>query len=380
MLGPGSFLEDHKRGERRFRVESLLYADGDHQIALVSDTAMDDKLVCAKTVAYDTDRLDDKKYVAMRRKALHTELGFLAGPLHLLPEPLDWIQLAQSESAMPLEPVLVYEYVHGSTLLELVEERYPEGLAPARALRITRELARFLVELHASGWVYRNLDPRHIIIAHDDVIHLVGCGNATPLGEKPNPTRAVLESPYVAPEIRNELSGKLLRAAADVYSLGALMSFMLTGEEPRERPENPLTRDAFERLSAVDPAGIALLVARCMQPMAKNRFGRVEKLLPYLVLDSLPTPNSDGFGLMQLPAPWSGAEPPSNRATRSKLSPGPLISVEPSTALEVAPPADQPPATVPKKRDRSTIGVVLFFLSAVVLGALSCLLSIFGIR
>jgi serine/threonine protein kinase len=375
-MNQGQFLEDVNRGERRFRVRELLFDGGDYQIALAEDVQMDDKLVCAKTIAYESDRTDDKKYVAMRRKALHEELGFLAQPIHLLPEPLDWIQLEESATVLGREPVLVYEYTHGETLYDLVRTRHPGGVAPTRALRIAREVCQFLVHLHRKKWVYRNLDPRHVIVGYDDVIHLVGFGNAMAIGEKPNPTRVSVDSAYIAPEVRKERSGKLLRPAADIYSLGALMSFMLTGEEPRMSVENPLTKRAYDRLNDVDPPGLALLVARAMQPMAKQRFGRAERMLPYTQMHNLPTPKTDGFGLLQLPAPWTGAERPDSRAARSKLSPGPLISVE-GTPEEQAMQQRQetrPEEAERKKRDWEQVAIVLFFLAALVAAALALFL------
>ena len=374
MLHRSDFLEDVVRREQRFRIEKMLFEAGEYQIALASDVLMDDKLVCVKTIAYDTARVDNKKYVGMRRKALHEELGFLSLPVHLLPEPLDWIQLEHSETALPREPLLVYEYVHGETLYDLVQKRHPDGIAPTRALRIMRELCRFLGQIHQHKWVFRNLDPRHVIISYDDIIHIVGCGNATPMGQPPNPTRASMESPYAAPEIRGEVSGKLLRPSADIYSLGALLSFMLTGEEPRASVENPLTQRAFESLSACELPGLALLVARCIQPMAKNRFGRAEKLLPFTEPSRLPRPTDEGFGLLQLPAPWTGAESPDNRATRSKLSAGPLLS-EPGgqTQLEKAAPTAVEPAKE-QGRDWFTIAAVAFLLAAMAFALLAFLI------
>ena len=245
-----------------------------------------------------------------------------------------------------------------------------------RALRIAREICAFLADLHREKWVFRNLDARHVIVGYDDVIHMVGCGNATRIGERPNPTRVAADSGYVAPEIRGELSGKMLRPAADIYSLGALLCFMLTGEEPRPSVENPLSQAAFDRLSALDPPGASLLVARCLRPMAKERIGRAERLLPYLDVAHLPTPTSDGFGLLQLPAPWTGADRPEGRMASNKLSAGPLVSTKTSGSTEVAKrptPAERALAENPTK-DRSTLYYVGFLIFAVIMCALSFLL------
>lgn len=377
MLAVGSFLKDVNRGEQRFRVKELLHAGDAHQIALAEDTVMDDKLVCVKTVAYDRGKVEDKRHVAMRRKALHQELEFLALPLHLLPEPLDWIQIDASSTVLPREPVLVYEYNGGETLHQHVTTRYPTGIAPTRALRIAREVCQFLVELHAHGWVFRNLDPRHVLVGHDDVIHLVGCGNATKMQEPPNETRVVLGSPYVAPEARDEVSGQFLRPAADIYSLGALLVFMLTGDDIRDSVENPLTQNAFDRLSALETPGLSLLIARCLRPMGKERVATADALLAFLDVKSLPTPQTQGFGLLTLPAPWSGAERPEGRMATNKLSAGPLVSVSPA---EVPPSAEdgavQPaePAQLEKSK-RKQLAVVLALVAMLALVGLICVIA-----
>jgi len=324
----GSFLVDASRGEQRFRVHSLLFEGQNYQIALAEDTHMDDKLVCVKAIAYDASRTQDRAYVAQRRKALHQEMSFLATPSHLLPEPLDWIQLEGSSTVLPREPILVYEYLHGETLYDHVTKKSPQGIAPLRALRIIREIADFLQEIHGQKWVFRNLDPRHVIISVDDIIHMVGCGNATPMMERPLTMQVDGFQAYTAPEIREEQSGQFLRAPADMYSLAALFGFMVTGEEPSPRVENPLSKVAYERLSDLEPRGISLLIAKNLQPMAKNRLVRADRFASFCRPDTLPTPQTKDFGMMALPAPWSGAEAPESRASRSNLSAGPLISVE----------------------------------------------------
>lgn len=361
-MNPGSFLVDATRGEERFRVRELLHVGRSYQIVLAEDTHLEDKIVCVKAILYDNDRISDPDYVKGRRQALREEMEFLTLKSPLLPDPVDWIEIADSPVGLGNEPVLVYEYQHGPTMYELIEERHPHGIAPLRALRIFAALAKFLSDIHEAAYVFRDLDPRHIIVGLDDIIHVTGCGNATKMGERPNPYKADLNFAYVAPEVRNETSGQMLRRAADVYALGALMSFMLTGEEPRASVENPLTKDAFDDLSNTEPPGISLLVAKCLQPLAKNRFTHMRKLLPYVDPENLPTPTTDGFGLVLLPTPFKGAERPDsqNRALQSKLSAGPLISVErneneaPKAVGTSAPDKSDAPLAKPESQEIST--------------------------
>lgn len=341
----GSFLKDAERQEERFRIKELFHTGRSYQIALAEDTHLEDKLVCVKTILYDTDRLDNNAYIKARREALRDEMTFLTLRTPILPEPIDWLEIEGGPIDGAREPVLIYEHQHGQTLHELVTKSHPEGLAPLRALRIFRRLAIFLGEIHEGGYVFRDLDPRHVIIGFDDVVHVVGTGNAALMKKRLNAAKIETNEAYAAPEIRNELSGSMLSRASDIYGLGALLSFMLTGEEPRASVENPLSFDAYEKLKALEPKGLALLVARCMQPLAKQRFTHIRKLMPFTEPETLPARESEGFGMVFLPQPWMGAEPPETpRAMKSKISAGPLISVDGAQkpSAEPAEPALEP--------------------------------------
>ncbi len=324
-----NYLTDAQSGARRFRVRDLVTTGRSYQIVRVEDTETG-QLACAKAAAYDAKRRGDADYVRARGDQLEAEWRFLKAVDHpLLPEPIAFFRAASDETGFDDEPVLVHQWRAGTTLFEWVRLEHPEGVAPAVALGILRQLVQFLSAVHAAGYVYRDLDPHHFIVDDDgELVGAVGFGNATPKGERPNEFKmAYDDDPYVAPEVRAERSGKLLRPTADAYALGALMSFVLTAEEPRTVVENPLNWPAYDRLSNLEPPGLALVVARLIQPHFKKRFGRMERLLPYTTEDGLPTAQSKGFGMILLPAPFSGVEDPDkNRALNSKLSSGPLIS------------------------------------------------------
>ena len=317
-------------------MRELLRAGKNYQIALAEDARLDDKLVCVKAIEYEAAHLGTEGYVAGRRAALRAELEFLTLPSTLLPEPFDWLEITSSPIDQAPEPVLVYEHQHGDTLFDHVRERAPRGMQPTRALRIWRELVRFAAEVHQHGYVFRDFDPRHIIIGLDDVIHVVGCGNAVKRDEKLNVFKMNTNPRYTAPEIRREISGRVVRPACDLYSLGCLLTFMLTGVEPMPRPESPLDAEAYDRLRGdASLAGFRLLIARCLQPLAQKRFARAEDLLAFCTPETLPSASTPDFGLLDLPTPWSGPEGMDNRALRSKLSPGPLLSQAPE-AVDIA--------------------------------------------
>ena len=354
-MQPGSFLLDIHRPEERFRIRELLVEGKHYQIALAQDTHLEDKLVCVKAITYDVEHGNDPRYVKGRREALRQELEFLTHPSHMLPEPFDWIEVAHSPIGQAPEPLLVYEYQHGESLHELVRQRHPQGLNPNRALRIFAELVKFAGDLHAQGYIFRDFDPRHLIVGFDDIIHVVGCGNAVKRDESLNVFKMNTNPAYTAPEIRRELSGKAVRPACDFYSLGALLTFMLTGIEPRPMAEAPLDVDAFDRLRAMEP-GLQRLIARCLQPLGQKRFATADRLLPYCDMSRLPEVTAEGFELMGLPQPWSGPEGLDNASLRSKLSPGPLLSERPAARPEAMPAlvqAEPAPAPAPAQAQQA---------------------------
>ena len=318
-------LKDVESGAERVRVLEML-AVGDCYQIVRGETVDEGRPVCVKAILYEES---GDTYVEGRRAALRAEGDFLeeTAPVEGTPELVDQFETSGLDGEFEAEPVLVYAHQPGPTVYDLVRKETEGGLDTGRARELLESLTEILIGIHTAGWVFRNLDPRHIIV-DDGEVSLVGCGNATRKSERPIPQKMPDEdNPYVAPEIRSELSGKMLRPAADAYSLGALMSFVLTGEEPRTIVENPLGHDAFERLSNLESPGLSLIIAKCIQPMAKKRFGNLKRLRPYTTEEGLPDSRTEEFGVLTLPAPFSGGEDPeTNRALRSNLSDGPLIS------------------------------------------------------
>ena len=345
-LHVGAFLKSATSGEERFRISSLIDDGRSYFIAEGADSSLDDMRVILKAIKYsDKPSLDEVKD---RREALQLELEALTSSSPLLPEPLDFIQV-HSDLDIPgndnLEPVLVLEFQSGRTLRQEVA-RGTSGMEPKRALRIVHELALTLEGLHSDGFVFRDLNPDHIIIGLDDIIHLVGTGNIARIQKRPLRHKIGTSDAWSAPEIRNELSGKFLTPASDIYSLGALLAFLLSGIPTTSVIESPLSPSAYNSLSSM-PEGYQLLIAKCLQPMAKHRFSKLSKLIPFLDPKNLPHRGIKAFAKVELPAHFdSGPSSFDNRASRSNLSRGPLLSEPrklPAKVENSGPPAKQEP-------------------------------------
>ena len=126
-------------------------------------------------------------------------------------------------------PYLVMEYVEGKSLGQLLSGE--NGRLPLRAaLQLTQEVAEALHYAHAQGVVHRDIKPANILITADGHAKIADFGIA-----KLNQTHLtqhgrVLGSPaYMAPE---QLSDERVDGRSDLFSLGVVLYFMLTGQRP----------------------------------------------------------------------------------------------------------------------------------------------------
>ncbi len=185
----------------------------------------------------------------------------------------------------------VMEYLDGPTLEELVRRVGP--LPPARVAYLLRQVCGALAEAHAAGLVHRDLKPGNIIVAELggqwDVAKLLDFGLVQDLSadadDRLTRTGTVLGTPaYMSPE---QAAGEsAVDARGDVYSLGAVAYFALTGRPPfqgkalgqllaahRSEAPPPLTH-----LRPDVPADLAGIVARCLAKDTHDRFQSVADL------------------------------------------------------------------------------------------------------
>jgi serine/threonine-protein kinase len=179
----------------------------------------------------------------------------------------------------------VMEYLDGPTLEELVRRGGP--LTPGRVVYLLRQVCGALAEAHAAGLVHRDLKPGNIIVAslggQRDVTKLLDFGLVQDLSADADArltrTGTVLGTPaYMSPE---QAAGEsAVDARGDVYGLGAVAFFALTGRAPfqgktlgqllaahRSEPPPPLTQ-----LRPDVPADLAEVVARCLAKDPNDRY------------------------------------------------------------------------------------------------------------
>jgi serine/threonine-protein kinase len=186
----------------------------------------------------------------------------------------------------------VMEYLPGRNLDELVRADGP--LEPARAVRILRQVCEALREAHGVGLTHRDLKPGNVIVCarggHPEVAKLLDFGLVQARGPAAGDGRlthegAVVGTPaFMSPEQaagRADVDGR-----SDLYSLGALAYYLLTGRPPFACPTAIQTLAAHlgepppppGKFRSDVPADLEAVVLRCLEKEPARRYATADEL------------------------------------------------------------------------------------------------------
>jgi serine/threonine protein kinase len=177
------------------------------------------------------------------------------------------------------------DFVEGSSLAEAVRGG---ALSPVEAARYVRTLAETVHYAHTQGILHRDLKPSNVLVDTAGRPCITDFGVARRLGGDATATSsgAVMGTPaYMPPEqASGQTSG--LTAASDVYSLGAILYELLTGQPPfRAGNQLETVRMVLEteppRPGLLNPAvdaGIEAICLRCLSKDPANRFQSAAEL------------------------------------------------------------------------------------------------------
>jgi serine/threonine-protein kinase len=180
----------------------------------------------------------------------------------------------------------VMEYLPGLNLEDLVERHGP--MPPERAVHFIRQVCQALREAHSIGLIHRDIKPSNIFACERgkvyDVAKLLDFGLVKKSGIGGDGYQLTQEgsfagSPaFVSPE---QAAGReQLDARSDIYNVGAVAYFLITGDLlfERESPLQMLHAHAYEpivpngRFQEVVPADLQQVILRCLEKDADRRY------------------------------------------------------------------------------------------------------------
>jgi eukaryotic-like serine/threonine-protein kinase len=213
---------------------------------------------------------------------------------------------------------LVFEYVEGKSLKELVKEK---PLDPAEAGRIIGQVAEGLAAAHQAGMVHRDVKPQNILLDRNGHAKITDFGIATgPDWTRVTKAGSIIGSArYMSPE---QVRSKPVDVRSDIYSLGVVMYEMLAGHPPFDGANMPeIARHhlntpppPLSQIRSDLPPGLEKTVMRCLEKLPEDRFVSMDEVLGALV----------GLGLYTLPRTEMGAKQKrgSDDERKMRVSPG----------------------------------------------------------
>lgn len=187
-------------------------------------------------------------------------------------------------------------YIEGTNLSDWIDQHGP--ISPRSAATIVAVIAEAIQHAHSRGIVHRDLKPANILVKHSqpvsstdkldaDTIHVADFGLAKMLTSDEHLTQTgnVLGTPaFASPE---QLSGNansdetVHPELADIYSMGAILYFLLTGRPPHTA-ENLL--ELIQQVKSSDPVSPAAilpilpadLTAICLKAIEKSPAARYQ--------------------------------------------------------------------------------------------------------
>lgn len=233
---------------------------------------------------------------------------------------LDHPGIVRVHSALVVDDALLceLELVDGETLEDRVLSRGP--LAWREAGGVLAKLARAVQYAHDRGVLHRDLKPANVLLRRDGSPVLADLGLARLEDQASSLTAAgaLVGTPYfMAPEAFNGVA----TAGSDVYGLGGILYFALTGRAPFEVDSLPVLLAAVSRGTCAPtaapgaPAALEVVRARSMAPELEQRYPSAQALAEDLerVLAGL-APAGSGW------SSWSGLLPPRRRRLALRLA------------------------------------------------------------
>ena len=193
------------------------------------------------------------------------------------PNILPIYEVSESEEGLPFFSM---KYATGGSLRTAAPVFRTE---PRECARLMAKVARGIAYAHGKGILHRDLQPGNILLDGSSEPMVSDFGLAKWLNEDSALTRTLerLGTPgYIAPE-QAECPAAELTSAADIYSLGAILFYLLTGRPPFVGPNvlyiiHQAAATPAPRLRSLAPSldrDLETIVARCLErdPTARYR-------------------------------------------------------------------------------------------------------------
>ena len=173
---------------------------------------------------------------------------------------------------------IAMEYINGDSLKGILEKH--KSISISRSIEIAEQIAEGLAHAHDNGIIHRDIKPANILLTEKGQVKIVDFGIAHVEDE----TSLTLEHQqpgtllYMSPE---QLRGMPINCQTDIWSLGVVLSEMISGEKPF-RTRSSIIDDKHNPIDFArwNKKGYALnrIIDKCLQRDLQNRITHISSL------------------------------------------------------------------------------------------------------
>ena len=181
------------------------------------------------------------------------------------------------------------EYFPSHTLSGEIPDSKPMSFS--KALQFSMDMVTGMAVAHQAGVIHRDLKPANILVNDKGLLKIVDFGVAAAASSgdtQLTKTGYVIGSPkYMAPE---QILGKKVNEAADIYSIGVIMYEMLTGIPPYSRGDHMSVMyqhvqgkaKTCQEINAEIPDDYAAVIGKSMYVDKTKRYQSMDELMDAL--------------------------------------------------------------------------------------------------
>lgn len=180
---------------------------------------------------------------------------------------------------------LVMEYADGETIADRIKR---DGAIPEReSVALARQVAEGLKYALENGFLHRDVKPANLILTREGRVKICDLGISKPVDGQPQGGPVLCSPLYAPPEV---IRGREADHRSDLYSLGATLYEMLTGQPPFTGPDRAtvLRKQVQEapvpprQINAALSDGVQRIVLKMIAKDPQQRHGTYDELIAEL--------------------------------------------------------------------------------------------------
>lgn len=331
---PGQMLHN------RYQIQNQLGQGGMGAVYLARDTVLEHK-VAVKEMRPSGDLSPDT--LDGLRQQFQREARVLAGLNHPnLPRVIDYFTDGGNE-------YLVMDYIEGQSLDDVIRAHGRPGLPEAQVTNWARQLLDALEYIHARNVLHRDIKPANIRLTPDGRVVLVDFGLVKLYDPSRPQTVVVLRgagTPQYAPPEQVDYTYGHTDARSDIFSLGATLYYLLTGQLPPSLTERLIKQTPIQPIRThvpdVSPA-VEAAIFKAIQLRPDDRFQSAAEMRAALTQPSAPT--------AAMPPTARPPLPPTYVSPAPQPTPQPAPRPTPQPTPQPVPPyvSSPPPVAAPRR-------------------------------